>query len=732
MNRPSARQASLLVGLVIGLVWALFGSAVSPVARAATGDVGTMDQSFTGVTNPPTSDKPQSKLWYNDGSWWATMFDSGSLTWHIFRLDRASHTWVDTGVRVDDRPQTLSDALWDGNKLYIASQWVTVSTNDAPKVSVSNRPARLYRYSYVAASMSYVLDTGFPVAINNNSSESLTIDEDSTGRIWATWTQVSGSSTAGYTSAVYVNSSATGQVWGTPTVLPVAGTTAGPDDISSVVAYGRSKVGVMWTNQLDDTVYWAWRADGQPLTNWTAGIAVRGTKQADDHLDLKTIQADDAGRVVAAVKTSLDELPGAPSSSPQINLLVFKPATGAWSSTTVGTVADCHTRPIVVLDQENSEVHVFATAPSAAGCSYSGQPGTIYEKVAPLSNPTFAAGRGTPVIRDAASANMNNATSTKQSVSSATGLVVLASNTSTKRYWHADLTVRGPLVVPVAGFTASTTSGNAPLTVSFTDTSTNGPTSWSWNFGNGSTSTLQNPTTTYSTAGTYTVTMTASNAAGTSAPATSTITVGAAPAGDIARAGASTNTNTTADTGLTIPRPDGTSAGDVLVACLALNGSSVSSTGAPAGWTKFAGVTSVANPRVYGYYKIAGTSEPDTYRWRFTSSITSGGGIARYTGAGGLDGTVSTAAGASAASGAVPSITTATDNAMLVGCMGINSGSPTITIGGPTGMSQAWDLGGKRHEFDDGLQPTAGSSGAKTWTFSASREWAGWLAALGR
>jgi hypothetical protein len=728
LHRRSARGGAL-VAVLIALTCAMAGSLVNQGA-AATGDIGTLDQSFSGVTNPPTSDKPQSKLWFNDGLWWATMFDPASKTWHIFRLNRPTKTWVDTGTRVDDRPQTLSDALWDGQKLYIASQWVTISTTEDPKASVQ-KPARLYRYSYQAATKTYVLDAGFPAAINNNSSESLTIDKDSTGRIWATWTQVSGSSTTGFTSAVYVNSSPTGEVWGTPMVLPVSGAQPGPDDISGVVAYNGNKIGVLWSNHLDDTMYWAWRTDSQPLTNWTGGVAVHGPKQADDHLNLKTIQADQAGRVFAAVKTSLDELAGSPSSSPQINLLVFKPGTGSWSSTPFGTLADCHTRPIVMLDEENAEVHVFATAPSTSGCAYAGAPGTIYEKVAPIDNPVFAPGRGTPIIRDAASANMNNPTSTKQSVNSSTGLVVLAGNTSTKRYWHADLAlVHQPTYAPVASFTESATSGTAPLTVQFTDTSTQSPTSWQWDFGNGSTSTQQNPSVTYATEGTYTVTMRASNAAGTSAPVTTTITVAPAPVSGIVRASTSTSVATTADAGLTIDKPTGTSAGDLLVSCLALNGSSVASSGAPAGWTRFAAATGVTNPRVYGYYKVADASEPASYRWGFSSTITSGGGIVRYTGAAGLDGPASTAAGAAATSGTVPGVTTSTANAILVGCAGINSGATSITITGPAGMSEVWDLGGKRHELDDALQAIPGASGAKTWSFSSSREWAGWLTAL--
>jgi PKD repeat protein len=67
---------------------------------------------------------------------------------------------------------------------------------------------------------------------------------------------------------------------------------------------------------------------------------------------------------------------------------------------------------------------------------------------------------------------------------------------------------------PVAAFSGSPTSGEAPLTVNFTDESTNAPTSWNWNFGDGGTSTQQNPTYVYNDVGTYTVTLTATNAYG--------------------------------------------------------------------------------------------------------------------------------------------------------------------------------------------------------------------------
>ena len=69
---------------------------------------------------------------------------------------------------------------------------------------------------------------------------------------------------------------------------------------------------------------------------------------------------------------------------------------------------------------------------------------------------------------------------------------------------------------PVANFTGTPTSGTAPLTISFTDRSTNTPTSWSWNFGDSSSvnATVQNPVHTYTSAGTYTVSLTVTNSAG--------------------------------------------------------------------------------------------------------------------------------------------------------------------------------------------------------------------------
>jgi PKD repeat protein len=62
-----------------------------------------------------------------------------------------------------------------------------------------------------------------------------------------------------------------------------------------------------------------------------------------------------------------------------------------------------------------------------------------------------------------------------------------------------------------AEFSADPLSGVYPLTVKFTDLSTQNPTEWYWDFGDGDTSTSQHPEHVYNNAGLFTVKLTARN-----------------------------------------------------------------------------------------------------------------------------------------------------------------------------------------------------------------------------
>ncbi len=469
----------------------------------AAGDIGHKDGSYGSGGSAPSGSKPESKLWYNDGFWWASIrTQTGGF--FIHRLDPNTDSWVNTNVPLDNRRSSRADTLWDGTKLYVASQ---VFSDAASTQTGSNGEARLYRFSYNSGSHTYTLDNGFPAIIRSGwKTETLTIAKDSTGMLWATWVQQN---------LVKVNHSTTNdQTWSAPVTLPVGGQPVGvtvdSDDISTIIAFKPSgqtaRIGVLWSNQVDSKDYFAWRTDGTPDTTvWTAEQAIAPSggnpNPADDHLNVK---ADSSGRLYAAVKNSNDS-----SGQPQIELLVRQPG-GGWSANVVST-GTVHTRPIVELDESAGMLHVFLTGPTPPDTT-GDSGGTIYEKTSSTSSISFAAGLGTPVIRDAALAGngQNNPTSTKQNVSSSTGIVVLSSADPTRFYWHATEGI-GPAQDPQASFTAQPTSGTATLNVQFTNTSTGtGTLTSAWDFDNDGTvdDTSTNPSHAYTSPGTYTAKLT--------------------------------------------------------------------------------------------------------------------------------------------------------------------------------------------------------------------------------
>ena len=96
-------------------------------------------------------------------------------------------------------------------------------------------------------------------------------------------------------------------------------------------------------------------------------------------------------------------------------------------------------------------------------------------------------------------------------------LVVTNSAGSDSEIKYSFITVNEVPAAPVADFITNKRSGNAPLTVRFTDSSIHTPTSWAWDFDNNGVvdSTCQNPTFTYSTPDTYSVKLTVTNSLGT-------------------------------------------------------------------------------------------------------------------------------------------------------------------------------------------------------------------------
>jgi hypothetical protein len=165
----------------------------------------------------------------------------------------------------------------------------------------------------------------------------------------------------------------------------------------------------------------------RPCSKACSRVAINSPLYADDHINLKSLQSDGSGRVFAVTKTSLND-PASPNpNDPLIVLFVFKPTAG-WSMYPIWRVSDAVTRPILFIDESHLVLHVFATSSDSGG--------KILEKTTPINSISFATGTGTVFMKDGASNSLNNATSTKQNLTSGSGLVILASNDATGYYWH--------------------------------------------------------------------------------------------------------------------------------------------------------------------------------------------------------------------------------------------------------------------------------------------------------
>lgn len=456
-----------------------WAGSTSPVYAAQAVTNGYRDFTFPNLgsaqnINAVTGEKPESKLWWNDGYWWASMLKTGSTSYHIFRLNLVTQDWEDTGVVLDDRLNSRADVLWDeaSGKLYVVSHpFIFTSTS-----ATAGQRGELFRYSYNAASNTYTLDSGFPVEVNQAITEALVLAKDSTGTLWVTYVQ-SGKVMVNHT----LNSN--DATWGTPFVLPVNTlATVDPSDMASIVAYN-GRIGVMWSNQAaSNKMYFAVHVDGagDSAADWTSLAAY--SPSGDDHLNLKTLQTDSEGHLYAVVKTSFQK--DSNPAQPWIVLLACKtfPCTAAanWTPYTVWTTSDkSPTRPQMLIDTTNRQLYVFSRIIYDLANNKKG----VYYKVADLDNISFAAGDGQAFITSNTETNIDNVTTTKQNVNTTTGLVVLASDDSKRYYLHNCLMLTSPgavcgpnsppaVALASSSYTVTESAASATITVTLSSTAT--------------------------------------------------------------------------------------------------------------------------------------------------------------------------------------------------------------------------------------------------------------------
>jgi hypothetical protein len=116
----------------------------------------------------------RSQMWVNDGVWWGAFSDASS---GIYFYRRADDTFVKGDFIDANFLAGKPDTIWDGEGLFIL-------------IYQTGSLARLYKYSYVPDIPTYSLLEGFPIDLPLSGGVSdIAFDQDSTGRLWATYTR---------------------------------------------------------------------------------------------------------------------------------------------------------------------------------------------------------------------------------------------------------------------------------------------------------------------------------------------------------------------------------------------------------------------------------------------------------------------------------------------------------------------------------------------------------------
>lgn len=261
----------------------------------------------------PTADKPQSKIWYSGGSWWALLpRQGGPSLWQRTASGWEEHTAVTAALAgLPGRGDVWFDSSGATAVLLKDHSFAIVRLR---RQGATWRPKVLARWETASER---------PI-------ETVTIARDGRRRWWV-------ASTVSY--RVLVWNSADGTAWSGPAVI---GDGLDKDDICDVTPI-RGGVGVIWSNQAAQAVFFRVHRDTAAAGAWESVETVEsGNRTADDHINA-ALAAN--GTLWVATKNSVDTV-----GKPQ-QVLRLRAADGSWRNIPYSILKKTEgpSRPIVVL-----------------------------------------------------------------------------------------------------------------------------------------------------------------------------------------------------------------------------------------------------------------------------------------------------------------------------------------------------------------------------------------------
>jgi hypothetical protein len=374
------------------------------VALTATSHVGGAYD--IALTHTPTAGQSQSKLWFAEGAWWATLIDPTTQELHIARLDPATQTWADSGTLVDDRPHVRADALWDGTHLTIASA--------GPKTN-ANQSLRIAQFHYNARSGRFEMDPDLPITLTAAGVSDPVLASDSKGILWLAYVD--------QTRLILRHSVGDVWHWSAAAAPPVSGAD-GATRAAALTADG-SRVTIVWNRVDDDTLRVGQHVDGADPGTWAVdSVHVPGLTNGPGGFSLRTVATAAGSRVFVAFELAPDRSSSANPLAPGA-VVMIREADGSWSNVQLARVKDHFSTPVLAIDDHPGTLIAIAFVTSS---------GTIAFKQSPLDRVSFESGGGTDLIASSADPGMRDPTSTKQAIDLTSGLIVLGADDGTGHY----------------------------------------------------------------------------------------------------------------------------------------------------------------------------------------------------------------------------------------------------------------------------------------------------------